>query len=59
MYKDLLEWFLDILENDGHDIREVKGMLHMAINILNSRRYEFEKAEVVKALLGKESEDAE
>ena len=30
----LLKWFLDILENDGHDIREVKGKIQLAISLL-------------------------
>lgn len=30
----LLKWFLDVLENDGHDIREVKGKIRMAIALM-------------------------
>lgn len=59
MQIDLLEWFLDILENDGHDIREVKGQIRLALALMKRTEYSFERTNIVKALLGKEDEDAE
>ena len=65
----LLKWFLDVLENDGHDIREVKGKIHMAIALMEyethyitsegERRsyYKFGADEVVPFLIGEEVEE--
>lgn len=65
----LLKWYLDVLENDGHDIREVKGKIHMAVALLEyethyitsegeQRSYhKFGAEEVVPFLMGEEVEE--
>lgn len=59
MLIELLEWFLDILENDGHDIREVKGQIHLAIKLMKRTDYSFERTHIAESLLEKEDENAE
>lgn len=59
MLIELLEWFLDILENDGHDIREVKGKIHLALTLMKRCQYSFELNPIAYALMGKEEPNAE
>ena len=60
MYKDTLEWVLDILENDKFDIREVIGEIRMALKFMETTKYDFEKRQIMSTLIGeKEEEDAE
>lgn len=48
----LLKWFLDVLENDGHDIREVKGKIRMAITLLETNEYAFGRDDLFHAMIG-------
>lgn len=65
----LLKWFLDVLENDGHDIREVKGKIRMSIALLEHEThyttpegqkrtyYKYDADEILPYLIGKEEEE--
>lgn len=60
MEEKLLEWFLEIMENDGYDLRETKGAMKFAIKILKRTDYSWEKKAIVEDLIGEEvSQDAE
>lgn len=67
-FAKLLKWFLDILENDGHDIREVKGKLHLAISLIEFEEHweyhgeprvthPFPDVKLIEVLIGKEDEE--
>lgn len=65
----LLKWFLDVLENDGHDIREVKGKIRMSIALLEhethfttsegeKRSYhKYDADEIIPYLIGEEEKE--
>lgn len=62
MEEKLLEWFMDVLENDGHDIREIKGKIRLAIKILNRTGYSWDRKAIIADLidrpLGEDEENA-
>lgn len=58
MLIELIEWFLDILDHDGYDIREEKGKMKMALALMKRTDYDFERKNIVKELVGEVKEDA-
>ena len=62
MYIEILEWFLALLDSDGHDLREKRGEMKMAIRLMEQTGYSFEQRHIMEALIGladKEAPNAE
>ena len=57
MYIEILEWFLDLLDNDGHDLREKRGAMLLAIQLMKATNYSFERTHIMEALIGKKEEE--